>query len=517
MRKLKVSKTLYHFYIAILVFTFFYCISKSAPLLNVISSLIYCEGVLGKCYVERLDFKLAEDSEQIRKGMSEKYVLKGQDGSKWLFKGITCDWMDNSFRAREMHTVLAYKLARILGVNTPEMYEFHMSTNGLNKSGYIQKMIPLAGKSISPHRFTGKKKDKFFLSIATSEIFSWLLYGNEGMQLLLSSSGEIYQIDLQNSFCDLTNNPALFSINERKWLKAFYEIDASFVDLGWHGFLKHVAGIPDDWLIKHSNPIIADEYGERQDVKTSVNLLIRRKEILTAFLSNKYPLHSNFKNKKFISNSGFLYRLNLCKKLCKSIFRTSKDLLFLKKHVNKKNNFVLICSGEAWILLREHFKFLRKTPGPSAQELDKRCLDAEKKLMLLRRNCNVPEEKLAITLYLRQVKTFKRYMEKYFEKELDNEVIFLNFQVEIFIQIIHNLRTFKHPETADRWFSLINYQKAGDLAIVKSAGEDEYIAGMMKLINKQYNEAAYFFKSAQEKGYAVDEIEEIIKTYLASE
>ena len=505
------KKYLFFFLIAITIFTSF--IFKDRLALGAISKLVYLKDKLGKLYIERLSFELADDEEQIHTGCTEKYVLKASDGTKWLFK-----------KHISPQILLAYRLANILGIDTPERYRFNISINGINKEGFVQRMIPSAKPFFNLAFFfvTQHKENRILSSALFNGIFCYLLYiPNSGCELLVDSSEKIHQIDLDNAFnafCKLgsdeiitkSNVEYLMYIDNREYLM---DIDIKDIDIDFeqiYAFLKHIEKIDNDWLIKYLKIDKLDE-NEAKYVDNLVNILIRKKKTLLEKSHLYFSSHPNFCSESLYSASSFPYRIKICKKLCRDILQRCIDLLFSKKQRNK-NELSAISSGRAWKYvgdaLQNSFDCLFDSkPTDIKNQAIKLLSDAENKLIFMRRNCGDFREKLAITLYIRQAKTLKKYIEEYCTDEDD----FVSLPWDMFVQIVQNVHTFKHPLSTDQWFSFITYQTKGAVPIVKTKGEDEYIIGLIKLINKQRDEAMKYLAIAQKEGYAIDEIIDIKK------
>ncbi len=100
---------------------------KDTLVTEAICRLAYLKNKMGEFYIDRLDFKLASDEEQIFD--AENYVLKDNKGNKWLFK------VEND---KEIVKVLVvYTLANVLGVKTPDTYRADFAVNGNKKPVFL--------------------------------------------------------------------------------------------------------------------------------------------------------------------------------------------------------------------------------------------------------------------------------------------------------------------------------------------------------------------------------------------
>ncbi|MBL7197401.1 MAG: hypothetical protein ISS47_04840 [Candidatus Omnitrophica bacterium] len=505
------KKYLFFFLIAIIIFTSF--IFKDRLALGAISKLIHLKDKLGELYIEKLSFELADDEEQIHTGCTEKYVLKASDGTKWLFKSLYNE-------DEEKQILIAYRLANILGVNTPERYGFNISINGINKRGFLQRMLP-PGNSHFSLGYIGYIRNNFIQSVFCNGIFCYLLcIPNDNCEFLVSPSGKIYQIDLNNifdPFWELLDDDAiarssaeyLIRIDNSKYLMdiSINDIDIDFKQV--YTCLKHIQEIDNDWLIKYLE-IGPGGYSDSW-INSIMNIMIKKKSTLSEDFRNHYSSHPNFHSKDLYSASSFSYRVKICKKLSKDILQRCIDLLFSKRQ-KIKSELSLISSGNAWRYINNlqddlhsylDFSFKNKLSAADIKnQVIKLFLDAENELISIRYDCDDFGEKLAITLYLRQVRTVKKYIEKYYtDKSVFVDLLHI---WNLSIQIVQNVHTFKHPSSTDQWFSFIKYQTKGIVPIVKLKGEDEYIMGLINLISKRYNEAMQHLATAQKEGYAVD-------------
>jgi hypothetical protein len=142
-------------------------------------------------------------------------------------------------------------------------------------------------------------------------------------------------------------------------------------------------------------------------------------------------------------------------------------------------------------------------------------LEAEKKLNAMRSNCGAMEEKIAITLYLQQLKTLRDYVDKnYGSRGKEDRCLGENYN--FFVPVVHNVSGFAYPLPPDGTGGFIRDRNGEIIPVVVTGGEEEYIKGLLAIMNKRYDDARKFFAQAKEEGYAVDEIDNVLTTLVAS-
>ncbi len=343
--------------------------------------------------------------------------------------------------------------------------------------------------------------------VIINEIFGYRLsYFPVGeIELLAAPPWIIYLIDLDNAFYDGVSDDeaGLININELK------EAEINFRQP--YAFLKHIAGLNNELLIKYVKKAMEDDK-KQLEADYFLRLFLKRKAGLLEYVLKRYSPHPCFSKRSLALAGSFSYRLNICKDLSKDIIQKAVSLLFLKKQIPKRE-IEAITSIKVHNYFDEYGEWedvLGKTMDVELGTREGKVPDEEikkifsklgKGLIALRLNCFDPKEKLAATIYLRQVRILAKYT---LENNIDHEG-------GIFTWIVQNIDKFAHPYSTDYWLNFAEYAKDGKVRVVSVEGEDEYIAGLINLLHRQYPEAVRFLSSAQRKGYAVEEIKSILK------
>jgi hypothetical protein len=442
-------------------------------LLSAIIQLINVKERLGRYYITHSNFTLAEHKEQIRRGKSEKYVFRDQQGRKWLFKFSA---IANENGARTCWQMSEW-IAQILGVKVPESFRLSVYINGQKRDGFIYPFIPTCE---TIYFRDGNAKDtlpcrKYFIY----DVFSWLVgIPQYDIELIITPQKEIYQADITNSrFQEVEGLANVDKLIQQKSPQS-------------PSFLHHLALI-DETIFK--------EYIADKELKLSNHLiegpleffLDRRQHLLNSIVGlEDIRKHRSFPNKLY----ALKYRLKLCKDLIRDIIKKLSELAFIGKQ-KKDSELIIIASPDAWSVLTTYFNDLRSVDIPKLQEL-------EKQLFLLRHHCQNLYEKIAITLYIRQV----RMLEEYVRRHGKMEKIHLDY---MFAQVLCTVKEFQLPHV-NTWFFSAAYQSETNQLMNSLKGENDYILGLLSFINKNFAEAKQLLKKAQKLGYTVSEIEDIL-------
>ncbi len=147
-------------------------------------------------------FSLANDEEQIEKGISNKIVLKDQDGEKWIFKLF--------FPYADYNTLACYKVSKILGLKIPETHVSSFTINGKQIEGlmirFIDKTVIFEGME---DYISYKFSDNAISDILKKEVFDYLVANRDVTRsnLLFRKVGNIinsvYGIDMNCLFGDI--------------------------------------------------------------------------------------------------------------------------------------------------------------------------------------------------------------------------------------------------------------------------------------------------------------------------
>jgi len=470
-------------------------------LLNTISGLIHIRDKLGRLYLQRVNLRLASNDEQIVDGETEKYVLIDNNGKKWIFK------VDLNAQER-MRSLIAYHLANILGVNVPPMYEFNLTINDNNLKGVLIEMLPSETKFVhSTDRLIVQNNNHLNSSIINI-VFGWWLFGeteSSEIELAITPLKKIYHIDMNNAlhydnFFLSGNHEQFYDHLYKGKLVKFKNIDIDFKKA--HRFVQHSINIQNNKLRMYLRSYL-DSFDE-QFYFNDIDIVIDRKNNLSKNYRKLFAFHPNYSDKNFNHSDIFSYRLSINGDLLKNILRQIQFLMFMKIS-DKKNNINIVSSRLAWIYLNRYTNLLDED---EFTEFDQAISQMDKNLTAMRYGTPNLREKIAITLYLRQIRTCKHYFDKHdYSMKYDNEAWIM--------PIVQNIHISKYHSIADQWYSRIKYMHEDAVPIMKKKGEDEYIAGLINLINNQQDKSMRLLLTALEKGYAVDEVDKIITTHIS--
>jgi len=485
----------------VIIFSFFYLQQKL--LLNTLSGLINIKDELGKLYLKNTSFKLASDDDQIQGGHSEKYVLIDNLGKKWLFKS-------SKEETEQIKTIIAYKLANFLGVNTPSMYPFNITINNIVKQGFMIEMLPPKTKFINLNAEYLENKNDIFISSLKNIFFSWWVFCTPGshdcIEIAITPSGTIFQIDMNNAFGFKEQDAYEFRENEYpNALLQLKKSDAEFNKL--NTFIQHSMTIKNNqikkYLAAHLNRHVPKSANNKAN---DIDLILERKKLLLKHFLNIYSISPENTFNTFDNIKLFTYRLNLCKNFVKDSLQIIVKLPFLKKKFNQ-NNLEFVSSGDAWRYLKNNFDIYDEADFNSDSDFNKLFPDVVSKLLAMRRNSSSYGEKIAITIYLRQVRTCEQHINKFGYSSEHHIMPWRRFS--------YNLKTLKHPKITDQWYHSIDYMSTNVVSVANIEGESEYINGLINLANDQQRKAIPLLLAAKNMGYAVDEISEIIETHLS--
>lgn len=467
--------------------------------LDIIAMLEKIEYGLGKDYIRKLIFELAPYDQQIFHGEHEKYVLNAQDGSRWIFKPYTVEE-----EGRKSKNFLVYKLAKIIGINTPPIYDFSMAVNGKLKNGTLQKFVWDAHDVDCFNDFIEDGQFHLIPEIMKYEIFFRLILLKEGA-LLIDRSEKIYQIDLDKSFNihgeekskDMDEDPCALHFDRLK------KINVQFKQ--GYECLNHISEINNDWLIRYLKLNLVGYPVEVYEDK--LNDLLKRKEKLLKDLSTHYSLHPNFSRNKLIRAGVFRYRLNICKDISGKILKRLLAIYLLqgKKASNELCNINVICSVRGWYCVYDALLNLKR----NQPKFYKNASRIQEELEFVRKKAPDFRERLALTYYMIQLQTIIEYL-KLYDPSISGDYLYENPPL---IPIICNVSEL-HESNSDWWYSLVKYQTKGKVLPQELKGQRQYVLGLIKLINHSYKEAIEFLEKAELSGYAIEEINEIKKSIM---
>lgn len=490
-----------------IIFVFGACVFILIPVIDesIIAGLIDIKERLGERYIAGLNFDFADDDEQVLSGYEEKYILKDNRGSRWLFKPAS--------GAKEISTFFAYRLADILGVDTPVMRKFSVSINGMERPGFIQEFIPVQGRTFLFASILERNDPDLISNALVNEIFGWLVcFYYFDIELLITSKKKIYQIDLSDAFYH-DKEKVLAGKTENYPQDFFYMRDKKIKFGKALRLLRYIDGLDEGWLRRQLEASVvrcsaaqaeARDVYELLDYKNSaLDLLMERKHSVIKEFRKKFFLHPDFNNKVLaLSHEALLYKLGVCNKLCFEIFRLCLQPGLFGKKIDIKRPSELSCvySKKAWDYIVSNFEDTLSERGDfKIPEANIIFSNLENGLLQIRRDSNGPKEKLAVTIYIRQLRTLKGYVNAYNEspKNLSN----------VFVPVVLNAKNFIFPDAVDSWYRRQRYQTKGRVPVVGKNGEEEYMKGLIEMVNKRSGASKKFMGEAKNKGYATDEAE----------
>ena len=414
-------------------------------------------------FIESNDFVLAPDNEQILCGRKEKYVLKMlKDGSTWLFKTIPDE--------QEFKDIFfEYKLAQILGLNVPPTYKARIEVNGEVKTGVIQKIVKryigcLDGKHIP---FGGE--------VLINDLFGWLTACWHS-QFIVDENNILYRIDMGNCFQAMD-----VCLDENS-------VKANNPEV--RGFMSHLLSMGNGKLERYFKSSLPGLEDSRQ-----WGIFLENKKKLRAVYCPEALFYQNF------LPETLFYRTKVFVRLFRSFLA---DRRFDGHFSGGKTELEVIASSQAWSLLYTSLKDV----DTFAPELYSRWSDEVlEKLLNLRENTDSLREKVAITIYMSYVKSFRNALET---GKRSNSFVF-GEKLEFIRPVIYSEDSFKDPYCIKPVFDPFENK---EISPEFSLEEKNYLKGILFLLKGQTVEADSCLSSAKNNGYAENEITDIIRIYL---
>ena len=356
---------------------------------------------LGKDIIKKIKFKLAK--EQNVGGNTEKYVLEGSDGNRWLFKV----YGDSIYLVKE--SMVFSRLSTFFGIKTPSIYEIELVINKKLEYGSLQKMLP--NVKVWDSSFLCNISPKQVISFQKQHVLDWLIYNGEVEEeefLLDTKTSEIIPIDRDEIFCSedyekvkLPNkDPDMF------WYNNFFKEVSSKKKIDCTGVFEMIDYIQstDDEILKN---ILKGIFGKRADF------------FLRKILPKKHNLRRDFEEfyqelSRITGKNISIPPTNMNNNYAKAVLENMKEEILNKKEsiskieldkVGGQENIEVISSKDAWYLLYSRFKYASK------DEFLLRVGEVSKKLEKLKDETRSVNERYAITLYVNQIKKIKQLLE----------------------------------------------------------------------------------------------------------
>lgn len=369
-------------------------------------------------HFNKLTFEIAPEEMQMRKverlmGLSHKFILKDTQGDYWIFKPAS----------DEIKSVCMYKIFKLLGLDTPQMFWKSLNINGRSVNGSMQRFIPGAETLKNVHVTQLNKESLEYL--LHTHILQWFFasYGSGAEHFLTffekDTTRKIMRIDttsclslLGKDTLDLTFFPPCWKSYKTGY---YYEMWENFIndkirlDITQSLiFIKFLEKIPDAIIIELITPALKYEF-PRQDNMSSY--LIKRKHRLFKDFISFYSKIMSKKNSKLALPSHREIEMGIEKIIRNCIKKFEKDILRKESAGNYQvhtysvdTTINVIASIRGWGVIRKRileYKIMGENKGEIPLEEYYKMLD---ELSGLKEGSN-NYEKLALDYYAQEVKS----------------------------------------------------------------------------------------------------------------
>lgn len=449
-------------------------------------------------YIESLQVDLADFSDQIYIGSTEKYVLKDQYDKLWLFKV-------NFKQDDRLDINIADNVTKLLGINSPTNHDFSIVINDKMRAGTLQQILPEETEfHLDINSLDINKYPQFAFPVFKSIISSWILdaYDNaEEIELAHTPKGILYQIDLNEAFdnCDQAANKdknCLFNIDSYLKLANHEIFRMGIKSCNLKGYLNYLKSINDNWFADYIQNSLTIDF-DQSILDHKIKIMLMKKDHILEYLDNQL-ISSKYSSKYDNYTTSF--------QLLKNALNPKHLLSFFKPKNKARNNFSAIASGKAWWIINSQLEYDESKMKLSDTEKIKMIEVAYNKLNTLRRSIKRIEEKIAITLYLRQLRTLMQYVSTFHDYSAidDGSILYL----------VYSKDELDNRNKIDQWQKYITYQSKGYTPIVKESGEREYLEGLLNLLDNKYKEAGDMLLKAKKNNYAVEEINNLLESII---
>ncbi len=342
--------------------------------------------------VKEIKFKLAK--EQNLGGNTEKYILYGNDGNRWLFKIYSY-----SISVKESKVVSI--LSSFFGIKTPAIYETELLINKKSEYGSLQKMLP--NVKVWETGFLCNISPGQIIFFQKQHVLDWLIYNGEVEAeefLLDTKTNEIIPIDRDEIFCSGNYEKVKLPNKDRNlgWYNNFFKEVSRNKKIDCTGVFEMIDYIQstDDEIVKN---ILKGVFGKKID------------HYLKKILPKKHNLRRDFKEfyqelSRMTGKNISIPPLNMNNNYAKAVLENMKEEISNKKEsisqielgdVGAQENIEVISSKGAWYLLYYRLKYASK------DEFLLRIGEVTKKLEKLKNDTRSVNERYAINLYISQV------------------------------------------------------------------------------------------------------------------
>jgi len=468
------------------------------------------EDQMNEIYFKKIKFKLADRDKQIYKGDTEKYVLESQFGELWLFK------LKDKTKYQEMsgaHNIIGFRLAKLYGLGVPETHLFECKINGSMQQGYIQRVIKFEKEFECLNEAYAfaflEKKQELISEIVSHEIFSWLLCRQDKPSFLLGSSGKLYQIDMDHIFRFPGLYPRFYS-SDQECLSNFVEFEGKRMLLekselvfnceNISRFVRIIKETPERFLKQYLTKGIKGQEAVSY-TNRSIDILITRMGMLPqcfagdGLLSESLSCYEVFPLPIFILRSCFYSLKNII----------LKSFTAMNGAASGTASIDMVSSGIAWNTIRDSFS---DTWMEDKQDVSPVLSNDIEKLFILRRESGTLQEKLAISMYIQQVRTFRDNIDQYGITCHNKEIL---------TPVIHSLNNLENIDIHE-WGTHLKCEGLANvieqIGISAIDGENDYMQGLIELLKGHQNKAAKYLNEAYIEDYEREDITNVRHKWL---
>lgn len=366
----------------------------------------------------KFTFNLAPKQMQMVKverlmGLNHKFILHDNQGGYWIFKP----------ESNEIKSVCLYKIFKLLGLDTPQMFWLNLKINGKSVSGSIQRFIVGAKtlENVDPIQLNEESLDY----LLKTYVLQWFFanYDSEPRHFLLFEKDNIKKImKIDNTSClsllgkdklDLAFFPPYWRSYKTSYYYKMWEKfinDKIKLDLRQNFiFIKFLENIPDEIIIELISPALRYEFPHPDSISS---YLIKRKHRLFKDFISFYSKIMSQKNSELTLPSHREIEMGIEKIIINCIKKFKKDIFTedttsnyqVSNYSIENNNIVVIASIKGWEVIKSRilvYKIMGKNKGIISLEEYYKMLD---ELSSLKKNSD-NYEKMALDYYIQEVKS----------------------------------------------------------------------------------------------------------------
>lgn len=327
----------------------------------------------------KLTFSLAPEKMQMVKverfmGLSHKFILQDNQGGYWIFKP----------GYQERRAVCIYKIFKLLGLDTPQMFWISLKINGEPVSGSIQRFIIGAKtlENIEPVQLDKESLDYLLKTYVLQWLFASYDSGARHFLALFeeNKTKKIMRIDNANCLSLLGKDKLDLTFYPPYWRSCktsyYYKMWERFInneiklDLKQNLiFIKFLESIPDQIIIELIKPAVMDEFRypllslyEFGSPSEAVIYLIERKHRLFKDFISFYGKIMSQKNSILVLPSYQEIEMDIQKIIINCIENFKKDIFiqdttsnYQVSNYSVNNNIDVIASIRGWEVIKKEF------------------------------------------------------------------------------------------------------------------------------------------------------------------